>query len=217
MSTQISEAAVSRREANRERTGRFGNDPAAEADLLLDDLDPVVDQEGEGEPEAFDFDRISSLMGEAYHLDPERKVALPRITEDDTIAQVHHKLNRYLAKTQDLSDMDDAELAEKAGHWHDPDAEDEMPENLRNEFGISESDRVVVAEDSNGYPVYISVGNTAKKTGTYLYRHGGQRDRLTVMNAAEVTIQPTMQQEFAEDHPELTGKEVKQAVPTAQR
>lgn len=30
--------------------------------------------------------RISSLMGDAYHLDPERKVAAPTINQKDTIA-----------------------------------------------------------------------------------------------------------------------------------
>lgn len=186
--------------------GQFAAGSTGEASVDLGPLDEQLDTDVEDVPEGFDHTRISSLMGEAYHLDPQRKVALPRLTEDDTIAQVHHKLNRYLAKTQDLSDVDDEQLAHQLGLHFDPDAEDEMPENLRGEFGISESDRVVVAEDNNGYPVYVSAGNTAKKTGTYISR--ATRERFTVLNAAEGTIAPKMQQEFADDHPDLTAKEV---------
>ncbi|WP_114906912.1 hypothetical protein [Ornithinimicrobium murale] len=205
MSTQISEAAVSRREANRDHQGKFGNDPAAETDLILGDLEEPTESDAGQESEGFEYARISSLMGDAYHLDPERKVALPRINEDDTIAQVHHKLNRYLAKTQDVSDLDDEQLAEMAGFHHAPD--EEMPERLRNEFGISESDRVVVAETGDGWPVYVSTGNTAKKTGSYYSRL--TRERFQVVNVAEVTTAPKMQQEFADDHPDLASKEVK--------
>lgn len=206
MSIQISESAVARREQNRRHDGRFGVDPAAEADVTLDALD-ALDEPLEDEPEdGFEFSRISSLMGDAYHLDPERKVALPRINEDDTIAQIHHKLNRYLAKTQDVTDLTDEQVATDAGFQHDPDAE--MATDLRNSFGISEGDRVVVAEDSGGNPVYISAGNTAKKTGHYLSRATGANFR--VVNIAERTIQPTMKQEFAEEHPDLDAKTVDQ-------
>lgn len=199
----ISTTAEAAREQARDDQGRFGVQPATEADVELDL--PAQPAEPE-EPEGFDQGRISSLMGDAYHLDPERKVALPRINEDDTIAQVHHKLNRYLAKTQDVSDLDDAEVAELAGFEHDPNAE--MPDELRKNFGISDGDRVVTGVNSRGYPVYISAGNTAKKTGTYYHRWGGDRTTFEVHNIAEHTIQPQMQAEFAEDHPEVSAGDV---------
>lgn len=206
MSTQISVEAASRREQNRRHDGRFGVGPAAEADVTLGALD-ALDEPLEDEPEdGFEFSRISSLMGDAYHLDPERKVALPRINEDDTIAQIHHKLNRYLAKTQDVSDLDDEQIAELAGFEYDPDGE--MPTDLRNSFSISENDRVVVARSSDGNPVYISTRNTAKKTGTYYSR--ATRERFKVANIAERTIVPRMQQEFTDEHPDLDQKTVDQ-------
>ena len=200
----IAEAA---REQNRNADGTFGNQLAAEAQVEL--VDPSWTGPEPDEPdetEGFDHTRISSLMGDDYYLDPERKVALPRINEDDTIAQIHHKLNRYLAKTQDVSFMDDAELASEAGFENDPDGE--MPEHLRNEFGISPSDRVVVAKGTDGNPVYLSVSNTAKKTGSYRHRYGG--GAFKVHNVAERTIQPKMQDEFAADHPDLDDKQVSQ-------
>lgn len=83
-----------------------------------------------------------------------------------------------------------------------------MPTELRNSFSISESDRVVVAEDRKGDPVYISAGNTAKKTGRYYSRL--TRENFQVLNVAERTIQPKMQQEFADDHPDLDPKAVDQ-------
>lgn len=199
----ISTTAEAAREQARDDQGRFGVQPATEADVELDL--PAQPAEPE-EPEGFDQGRISSLMGDAYHLDPERKVALPRINEDDTIAQVHHKLNRYLAKTQDVSDLDDAELAELAGFEHDPEAQ--MPSDLRKNFGISEGDRVVVGRTKDDRPVYISAGNTAKKTGEYYHRYAGQSSRFKVTNIAERTIQPQMQEEFAADHPDIEPRAV---------
>lgn len=56
MSTQINEAAVARREANRDRKGKFGIDPAAEADLTLDL--PTEPDEKDEQDEGFDYSRI---------------------------------------------------------------------------------------------------------------------------------------------------------------
>lgn len=201
--SQVSATAEAVREEHRDHRGRFGTQPASEADV---DLGAATLAEADPEPEGFDQGRISSLMGDAYHLDPDRKVALPRINEDDTIAQVHHKLNRYLAKTQDVSDLDDPQLAELAGYEHDPDGE--MPADLRKNFGISESDRVVVGTTTDGRPVYISTGNTAKKTGEYYHRYAGQSSRFKVVNVAERTIQPRMKDEFVADHPDMQPRAV---------
>lgn len=175
--------------------------------------------------------RIDSLMAARMHLDPERTVKPPTFGPDDNVQQMARKMSRYVAKTQDLSDVPDDEIRDLCGLDDPPEPKrmqtqgelDELNRILaalnyepqkdfdtdvdvvRQAFDIPNEDRIVVGM-RDGTPVYVSLGSTVKKSGSYRVRRVGN---VTVMNASELMVAHDVEQAVVADHPDLDPRLVR--------
>jgi len=166
----------------------------------------VLEYPTAAEPEdsqEFMWERIDSLMGRDFHLDAERSATLPKMKPDDTVAQMTSKVMNYVAKTQDLSDLSDEEIADMLGYHL---SETEFPAALRAEFGVPDDDRVIAGTDDEGETWYLSVGSTFKKPGHYRSRRS--YNTYHIANAAQETVIARFRDRFKAQHPEFNEADV---------
>jgi hypothetical protein len=124
--------------------------------------------------EGFEWERIDSLMGRDFRLDPERKVKLPTIHAGDHVGKVFAKVVGYIAKTQRLEGLSDAQIAVMAGFepWT-PSMREQMPASMpeiREAYGIPDDDRIAMAADGHGRPVFLSCRSSFRRQGLQRWR-----------------------------------------------
>lgn len=163
-----------------------------------------LDGDPEGPDGCFDWVRVESLMGEQFHLDPDRTAKLPTIRKDDTVQQITRKAIGYVARTQDLSGVPDAEIAELCGFYPHPNPPDVS--RVRAMFKLLDDEPLVVAVDTQGNDVYLSVGSAFDRTGHFSERRTGKR--YMVGNVAQEVVMAQFERDFAAQHPEFEPAEV---------
>lgn len=186
-------AAQQAQQNNRHTDGRY-------AEGIL--TDPGTDILGcchdEPELDEFDWERIDSMIGQQMRLDPERTVNPPKISPDDNVAQATRKLMLYVKKTQDLDNVTDAEIAEMVGLQP---TDQEMPDRLRSAFDLTPSMRVVVGLDDKGRPVYLSIDNTLKRTGSF-------RGGFSAANISQRLVAHQFAEQFAAQNPDIDQADI---------